>query len=61
MHQPQPHSRLVVVRRWLGLGKATPVDNQHPAMISRNPTMMAVLSGSARTVMPRKTETAGLT
>jgi hypothetical protein len=42
-------------------GKTPPVDNQDPAMISRNPPMMEALSGSLRMVIPRKTETAGLT
>src|SRR5258708_2759931 len=38
-----------------------PVDSQDPAMISRNPTMIAALSGSPSKVTPRRTETAGLT
>ena len=42
-------------------GKAPPVDNQDPRIISRNPTMMAALSGSPSKVTPRRTETAGLT
>ena len=36
------------------------VDSQDPRRISRNPIMMAALSGSLSRVTPRSTDTAGL-